>query len=226
MIQGTFYGNHIDMWNRGAALNPQVKFDLLRPIAADGGQPINWLSSFIWPKNYLGPGIIAFKKASPDRLKELLRVWNWMAAPFGSQERLLLEYGVKDIDYHLDEKGNPIPTPQGGPDATFAWGPMHFGAHSPDPLYNAPTPDYGPAMQADEQVMVPEGVPDLTIGVYSTTDGTKGVAINQTFGSGVVDIIAGRRPIGDLDQLVKDWVNNGGDQIRAEYAQGIAAQSH
>jgi putative aldouronate transport system substrate-binding protein len=39
----------------------------------------------------------------------------------------------------------------------------------------------------------------------------------------VVDVIAGRRPIGDLDQLVKDWVNSGGNQIRSEYEQGLAA---
>jgi putative aldouronate transport system substrate-binding protein len=137
---------------------------------------------------------------------------------------MLLEYGVKDIDYKLDDKGNPLPTQQGAADATYTWGPMRFGAHSPDVLYNAPTPDYGPTMQANEQVMVPEGISDPTIGVYSPTDGTKGVVLNNNFGSAVVDIIAGRRPIGDLDQVVKDWASGGGDQIRAEYEQGMAAQ--
>jgi len=30
---------------------------------------------------------------------ELLRILNWIASPFGSQEHLLMRYGVKDVDY-------------------------------------------------------------------------------------------------------------------------------
>ena len=45
----------------------------------------------------------------------------------------------------------------------------------------------------------------------------------RSFWTRVVDVIAGRRPIGDLDQIVKDWVNSGGNQIRSEYEQGLAA---
>ena len=78
-------------------------------------------------------------------------------------------------------------------------------------------------MQKLEQVMVPEGILDPTNGLYSPTDGSKGAPLNATFGSGVADIIASRRPIGDLDQIVKDWATGGGNQIRSEYEQGLAA---
>jgi putative aldouronate transport system substrate-binding protein len=40
---------------------------------------------------------------------------------------------------------------------------------------------------------------------------------------GVTDIIAGRRPIGDYDQLVKDWQSTGGEQVRRELGDAIAA---
>ena len=40
---------------------------------------------------------------------------------------------------------------------------------------------------------------------------------------GITDIIAGRRPVSDYDQLVKDWQDNGGEQIRNEL-QGAMAQ--
>ncbi|GAA3306974.1 hypothetical protein [Nonomuraea dietziae] len=33
----------------------------------------------------------------------------------------------------------------------------------------------------------------------------------------VTSIIAGRAPVSDLDQLVKDWRAQGGDKIRAEF---------
>ena len=46
--------------------------------------------------------------------------------------------------------------------------------------------------------------------------------MNQALIDGITDIVAGRRPLGDFDQLVKDWRNNGGDQIRHEYEQALA----
>ena len=38
------------------------------------------------------------------------------------------------------------------------------------------------------------------------------------------DLVAGRRPLTDYDQLVKDWQSNGGEQIRAELEQQLAAR--
>jgi hypothetical protein len=34
--------------------------------------------------------------------------------------------------------------------------------------------------------------------------------------------VVGRRPIGDFDQLVKEWATNGGDAMRKEYEESIA----
>src|SRR5437660_5380656 len=62
------------------------------------------------------------KKASPDRIKELLRIMNFLAAPFGSQEDLLLSYGIQGQDYSLDPKGNPVPTSEGIARASYVPG--------------------------------------------------------------------------------------------------------
>ena len=40
-------------------------------------------------------------------------IMDWLAAPFGSEEDMLLHYGIADQDYKLDPKGNPIPSPDG-----------------------------------------------------------------------------------------------------------------
>lgn len=221
MIQGTFYGNHVDMWNRGVAANPKVQFTLLEPISHNGGKVVNWLSSYIWPRSYLAPGIWAFKKAPKERIEELLRVWNWICGPFGSEERLLWEYGVEGIDWNRDANGNIAQTQRGPADSTFV--PIRFGPHSPDVLYNPPTPDYGPEMQKLEQRMVPLGVMDPTLGLYSPTDGAKGAPLNATFSAGMTDIVAGRRPIEQVQQVINEWKSGGGDQIRSEYEQALAA---
>jgi putative aldouronate transport system substrate-binding protein len=38
----------------------------------------------------------------------------------------------------------------------------------------------------------------------------------------VSGIAAGRKPLSELDALVKDWKARGGDQIRGEYEKAIA----
>ena len=81
-------------------------FAFLPPIAHDGSKPIN----------FLGPGYIstnALKAAPPERIKELLRIIDWLASPFGSQEDMLLSYGMEDQDYTLDDKGNPVTSQEG-----------------------------------------------------------------------------------------------------------------
>ena len=41
---------------------------------------------------------------------------------------------------------------------------------------------------------------------------------------GVSDIVVGRSQLSDLDGLVKDWRQNGGDKSRSEYQDALAAK--
>ena len=43
------------------------------------------------------------KKASETRVKDLLRMFNFFAAPFGSEEYLLINYGVEGKDFNFDD---------------------------------------------------------------------------------------------------------------------------
>jgi hypothetical protein len=38
-------------------------------------------------------------------------------------------------------------------------------------------------------------------------------------------MVVGRRPLTDYDQVVKDWQTNGGEVIRKEYQDSIAASA-
>ena len=48
------------------------------------------------------------------------------------------------------------------------------------------------------------------------TLGSKGPLLNRTVVDEITNIIAGRRPIADFDQVIKEWRDNGGEQIRNE----------
>jgi putative aldouronate transport system substrate-binding protein len=204
-----------DIWYRGLQQNPPMRS---RPIGLFPAEVGGKLTHF-QHQGFIGAN--AFKKASPERVQELLRIANWLAAPFGSEEHLLLNYGLPEIDYSLDQNGNPVPTERGLPDSLYVgWS---YIARPPVALYNPGIPDYARIQQGVQQDLLAHGLADPTVGAYSPMAHGKGRAVDQTFVDGVNDVIAGRRPLTDYDGLVKDWATNGGDQMRREYLESIAA---
>ncbi len=71
--------------------------------------------------------------------------------------------------------------------------------------------------------MIPLGVQDPTLPPFSATYANSNAILQRDFLSGITDIVTGRRPIGDLDGLVSDWRTKGGDKMRAEFEQSLAA---
>jgi len=66
-------------------------------------------------------------------------------------------------------------------------------------------------------------VADPTVGYTSGTLDSKGVPLSQALTDGITDVLAGRRTLTEFDQVVKDCQNNGGNAIRTELQQSIAA---
>jgi putative aldouronate transport system substrate-binding protein len=90
-------------WLRGARLTPPFLPAPLGLFAAQtGGTATHCLNTGFFEAAGL-------KKASAERIPELLGVLDWLAAPFGSAEDLLLTHGVIEDDYTLDEAGHPVP---------------------------------------------------------------------------------------------------------------------
>src|SRR5205085_4494058 len=96
-----------DFWRQGLQQNPAQHFDLIPPFPARAAdKPIGYISG-----GYISINVL--KKASNDRIKELLKIADFLAAPFGSQEATLLSYGIEGDDYALDSSGDPKLSPQG-----------------------------------------------------------------------------------------------------------------
>jgi putative aldouronate transport system substrate-binding protein len=198
-------------------LNPQRHFGFIPPFRAKAGDP---------PQAFLTGGFIStnvMKKASPDRIRELLRILDYLAAPFGTQEDMLLSYGLAGTDYALDADGQPKPTPAGTTNAGYV--PWRYMSQYPYVQYQADLPNYSGIMFDAETVQVNAGVVDPTLGFYSATNFAKGRLAEMNFRQGAVDIVVGRRPISDYDQIVSEWRNTGGDQSRIEYLEAFAANA-
>jgi putative aldouronate transport system substrate-binding protein len=203
------------MWQQGLRQNPPFNALPIKPFAAhDGGKPAHFLSGGFLDTT-------ALKKASPDRIKELLRIFNWLAAPFGSAEDLLLTSGLPGIDYNMDAQGNPVLTERAPLDSTNV--PFRYVIQRPQVLYQPSIPNFGKTLYDFEPVIIDVAVPDPTFGVYSNTNNSTGVPVTLAFKDGITDIMVGRRPMSDYDQVLKDWQTNAGNQIRTELQQALAA---
>jgi putative aldouronate transport system substrate-binding protein len=204
-----------DLWRRGLQQNPQRHYTIIKPFSASAGAK---------PAHFITGGTVAYnivKKSSPERTKEILRIMNYLAAPFGTQEDLLLTYGLRDQDYTVDAEGNPAPTQPGIQNSSYV--PWQYIAHRPYVWYQADLPGYAQAAFEVEQVLVGVGVSDPTRGYHSATQSRKGVSADQTFHDGVADILFNRRPFSDFDQLVTEWRTSAGDTIRKELPDEISA---
>ena len=203
------------MWDVGLKMTPPVRFRALLPFSVDGSPPI-------WNQFSGVNGLTAVKKGSPERVKELLGILNYLAAPFGTAEYHLLNYGVKDVDHTFDDKGNPILTDKGKAELAIGSAWQYLAAPMPV-LFDPNDAEFAKAAYADEQAFVPVLQADPTLGLYSPTDNSKGGPLCQTFSDGLGDIVAGRNPLSQLDQLIANWRANGGEQMRTEYQQAYAA---
>ena len=61
--------------------------------------------------------------------------------------------------------------------------------------------------------------------IKTVTNFSKGFTLTQAMNDGIVDLVVGRRPFSDYDQIVKDWQANGGEQIRSEYQDSMATSA-
>ena len=198
--------------NAAATLNPPSTLRRIRPFAFDGGKPAFYLAN----GNF---GFHLLKKASADRIRELLGIFNYFAAPFGTREYLLTRYGLPDIHHTLDATGNPILTQQGQTDVSPVF---PYVASPTSVLYYPQAPDFARAAYEDERAWIAAGVDDPTLGFYSPTSAARGPGLDRTLNDALAEIVSGRRPLTDVDSLVAAWRSGGGDQIRQEFERALA----
>lgn len=193
------------------AANPANKVAPFLPFSAHGGKATVWLDNidFAWTM---------VKKGSADHIKLVLQVANFLASPFGSEEYLLMNYGVEGADYTKDAQGNPVPTPQAALDTAVPW---KYLAAGPNTLYSPQFPDAIKTLHAAYSKLVPLGVADPTQGLFSPTYAQQGLTIAKPISDAVTNFIAGRGSLNEVKSAISNWKSAGGDKIRAEYQSAL-----
>jgi putative aldouronate transport system substrate-binding protein len=70
--------------------------------------------------------------------------------------------------------------------------------------------------------MFPYVAMNPTDAYYSPTKDSRYPALAQRLYEDLNDVVLGRQPFSHLDQVAKEWLDNGGNQMRTEFEREIA----
>lgn len=181
------------------------------PPKFEGGGPASaWLGP---PTN----SITALNKDAGDRVETLLSFLNYLAAPFGTEEYLFVKYGLPDVHHTLDG-ADPILTDTGRSELQMG---LLYLADAPWPIYQPGLPDETQKQYDAQMAIVPDAVPNPTLGLYSETDSRRGGQLASDINNLQNDIMQGRQPVSAWDDAVAQWKADGGDAIRDEFQQAL-----
>ncbi|MFD5059423.1 extracellular solute-binding protein [Streptomyces sp. NPDC058394] len=213
-----FTGGGVLMYNDGtggwkgmvteqATANPKFDMQPLDFFNQDGGAPVLWQDD--------PAGIFTFlsKKLPKAKIEEFLAIADFAAAPYGTKEFMLTNYGVQDTHYTIKD-GVPTFTPQGIQEAqpsttVFLASPPHTVAFPDEPQL---VKDYAGWMARQ----APNVKKPLFFGMQ-VVEPQRYASLYTPFDDLQKDIRRGRKKVSDVDAAVTTWKNSGGDKLRAWY---------
>lgn len=212
VIRQNGLGGWHEALQRQQSINPTFNPQPVLPFAHDGGAPIVWGGD---PAN-----IFTFMKKglSEARIKELLGVLNYTAAPFGTEEYQLYNYGVEGKHYTLQSNGAPKLTGLGQKEVSQTY--IFLGGR-PVAITESEYPGYVQSMSTWQNAAAKVRQKSLFDGIR-VEQPAKMAALYQPFDDALQDIFRGRRPVGELKTAVKQWQTNGGDEGRDFYAKVLS----
>ena len=205
----TIYIDGVPGWGSHTRAHPEYKVGALVTPKWDGGGAAT--------KHLADGGYPAYsaisKKASPDRVREILRVMDYVASPFGTQEWMHVNYGVEGKHYNMED-GQPVKTDLSEQEA-FSIG--YLGGQVSAQLFIPGDRDTVQKQHEYLSAVLPGGESDATSGLYSETDGGRGASEQRRALDTQREVLQGRKPMSDWQAAVDRWRSTVGDKIREEY---------
>jgi len=208
------YGQSFSGWSTYARLNPTWDVGVLTLPKWNGGGLANKYRSMAGYYAYA-----ALKKAEPDRIKEILRILDYFAAPFGTQEFLTMNFGVQGVDHAL-QGTDPVLTKKGSVEQISPL--FYCGSQIYQSIYVPGNEALVKEEHAFLSKVMPSGVNDPALGLYSQTQSTKGATAATNLENAMADVVQGRRSLSEWDDIVKTWRTQAGDAMREDYEKAYA----
>ena len=197
-----------------AKVTPGYNMQPMPIFSAVGGEPLAWGGTepifYTFVKKGLGQG----------RTEGLLRVLNWCAAPFGCKEYELGAYGVEGKHFTRAADGSPVPTDLGRREIAGQY--TSLGGRVPAVVGTADVPNFVQDLLGYLRATIQYLEPDLFTGIKLELPANYSRLLVTTEDK-INDVLRGRRPLGDLDPIVKEWRTTGGDEGRAFLEKTLAS---
>jgi len=191
---------------------PTFKISGMRPPKYDGGGfASTWQSD---PTN----NFTALKKADKGRIRDLLAIANWLAAPFGSEEFLFRRFGTAPLHYEM-RNGGPAQTQAGVAQTVLG---IRYIVDGPDVIFIPGNSEATKASYEYQKSIIPTSLKDPTVGYFSDAWSRKRPVLDNLQNTAQNDILAGRKPLSSLDDTIREWKSSGGDECRQQFQEQIA----
>ncbi|MFJ4833127.1 extracellular solute-binding protein [Streptomyces sp. NPDC088747] len=205
-----FFNNDISTWwgktAEQSTQNKQFRIGGMDIIGHDGGDPTLWAGS--------PAGIFAFvnRKASKAAVHDILAAANVTAAPYGTEEYMLTNYGVEGTHYTVKD-GTPTKNDKGNQEVVNAF------VMLASPASTIAHPDFPDIAKEQVEWQQRMGAFTKKSSFYGLqiTEPARYTNLSNDFEQLEDDIVRGRKKISDMQQAVSDWKSQGGDGLRDWY---------
>lgn len=198
-------------------VQPNAELAPIIPVGHDGGEAV----VYPLPAYYGTVAIPASVGQDEDRVRELLRICDYLYPPFGSEEYIFQNFGLEGVHHTVIEGGGWMKTPEGEAQiGELLWGFWVSDLYIFEPGF----PDHALEQQRLIEVTKPMAIQNPVQGLTSETNIEQGPTLGQLIGDTETAVILGREPVEALEQLAEEWRSRGGDQIRQEFQEALANQ--
>ncbi|MEV3859000.1 Tat pathway signal sequence domain protein [Streptomyces sp. NPDC050095] len=204
------YQGNLDDWYRKTAeqatSNPDFRIEAFDIFGADGGKPVLYAGqpATIW--SFIRKG------ASKDVVLNALAAANFSAAPYGTKERMLVDYGIEGTHYTV-KNGVPVKNDRGNAEVLNAWAmlaqPAPFTAH----------PDFPEVARKQVEWQQRQGASLKKTSTFGMNiiEPSRYANLGTPFEQLELDYARGNKKLSDVQQAISTWKSSGGDKLRDWY---------
>ncbi|MCT2590080.1 extracellular solute-binding protein [Streptomyces sp. N2-109] len=186
--------------------NPKFAMAAMDYFAHDGGDPTLYTNA---PSNMW---CFASEKADEKTVVDLLALANFTAAPYGSKEQRLRQFGVEGVHHTLADGV----LSKNGTGNNQVFGTYEYLASPAAFLAYPDHPDVVEGMTGWQQRQGAHLTRPLFYGMQ-IQEPNRYTALNSQFEDLEKDIVRGRKKVGDMKKAVSGWKSSGGDKLRDWY---------
>ncbi|MEU8890532.1 extracellular solute-binding protein [Streptomyces sp. NPDC048442] len=204
------FNGDISLWYVRAAeqarTNPDFTMDAMDIFGADGGNPTLWAAqpAAVWS--------MIRKGASKETVENALAAANFAAAPYGTKERMLVDYGVEDTHYTVKD-GIPTKNEKGNSELINAWSMLS----APAPYLAHPDLPEVARKQVEWQQRMGAFMKKNSVYGMNIVEPTRYANLASQHEQLQIDFVRGNKSLADVQAAISTWRSSGGDKLRDWY---------